>query len=91
MEYEWDRSKAAASLIKHGVAFEEVTAFEWERGERALIERDNRYPYGEARYYALGKVRGRVYAVIHTMRGKTFRMISFRKANKRERRRYEKG
>jgi len=54
-----------------------------------LIEEDTRFAYGERRFYALGEVDGRVHAVIFTRRGTAIRLISFRKANDREIRRYE--
>jgi uncharacterized DUF497 family protein len=80
--------KAAASLRKHGIAFEQVYSFEW---NEALIQPDDRHPYGEQRYYALGKVEDRVFALIFTRRGPAIRVISFRKANDREKRRYAEG
>jgi uncharacterized DUF497 family protein len=88
MDYEWDSGKAAANLQKHGVAFELVHSFEW---KDALIQSDDRYPYGEQRFYALGKVEGRLFALIFTRRGRAIRVISFRKANDREKRRYAQG
>ena len=65
MEYEWDPVKAAANLRKHGIAFEQVHSFEW---DEALIQPDDRFSYGEQRFYALGKVEGRVFALIFTRR-----------------------
>ncbi len=88
MEYEWDPEKAAANLRKHGIAFEQVRAFEW---SGALIRPDERYPYGEQRFYALGKVEERIFALIFVRRGGIVRVISFRKANDREKRRYQEG
>jgi len=85
--YEWDPEKAIANLAKHGVTFETVAAFDW---ANALIEEDRRYDYEERRFYALADVAGRLHAMIFTRRGQTVRVISFRKANDRERRRYEK-
>jgi len=88
MEYEWDPVKAAANLRKHGIAFEQVHSFEW---NEALIQPDDRYPYGEQRFHALGKVEGRIFALIFTRRERIVRVISFRKANDREKRRYAEG
>ena len=85
--YEWDPEKAIANLAKHGVAFETAAAFDW---ANALIEEDNRFDYEEPRFYALAEVEGRLHAMIFTRRGQSVRVISFRKANDRERRRYEK-
>jgi len=88
MEYEWDPTKAAANQRKHNVSFEGVVEFEW---DKALVEEDDRYPYGESRYYALGIIQGRIHALIFTIRSGIVRVISLRKANTRERQRYEQG
>ena len=61
MEFEWDSAKARANLAKHGVAFEAVFAFERDLHVRTV---DNRFDYGEMRYKALGKIEGRVHAVL---------------------------
>jgi uncharacterized DUF497 family protein len=86
MEYEWDSQKAAANLIKHGVAFDSAAGFDW---TEALIEEDDRYFYGERRFYALSHSEGRLHAMIFARRENVVRIISFRRANARERRRYE--
>jgi uncharacterized protein len=54
---------------------------------RKVVE-DTRQDYGEARYTTLAKVHGRVFHVTFTERGKVTWIISARKANKREQRRY---
>ena len=51
---------------------------------------DRRWDYGEDRYRLLGAVEGRMFVVIYTMRGSTMRIISARKANRREVREYER-
>jgi len=86
MEYEWDPTKAAANLRKHGIAFETAHAFDW---ETAIVEADNRFPYGEQRFCAFGSIEDRLHAVVFTVRGSAIRLIGLRKANKREVRRYE--
>jgi len=50
--------------------------------------KDTRKDYGEARYNMLAKVNGRVFHVTFTERGEITWIISARKANKREQRRY---
>ncbi|MEJ8574913.1 BrnT family toxin [Microbaculum marinum] len=87
MEYEWDPRKAAANVVKHGVAFEHVVDFQW---ESARLGEDRRHRYGEKRFIALGLIGERVHVVIFTLRGTTIRIISLRKANERERRSYER-
>jgi uncharacterized DUF497 family protein len=79
--YDWDEEKAAANLIKHGVAFEAVYGFDW---DGAVTAEDIRYDYGEPRYAALGKIGDRAHIVVFTERSETIRIISLRKANRRE-------
>lgn len=56
----------------------------------ALIWEDTRKDYGEQRFCVLGFIGERLYSVVLTLRDGKPRVISLRKANKRERRRYEK-
>ncbi|GAB6040886.1 BrnT family toxin [Endothiovibrio diazotrophicus] len=85
MEYEWDDAKAVANRDKHGVDFHEAEAFEW---DAALIDPDTRRDYGEPRFTALGPIGNRLYVMVYTVRGETLRIISLRKANRREFNRY---
>lgn len=85
MDYEWDNAKASANVDKHGVRFEEAEAFEW---DAALIEPDARRDYGEPRFTALGPIGNRLYVMAYTLRGGAIRIISLRKANRREFNRY---
>lgn len=55
------------------------------------VVRDDRKDYGEVRYNMLAKVSGRVFHITFTERGKILWIISARKANQREQRRYEQG
>ena len=81
MQYEWDEAKRLANLIKHGVDFTETEEFCW---DTALETVDDRQRYGEERWVALGAIADRIHVMIYTLRGKTIRIISLRKANKRE-------
>ncbi len=56
---------------------------------RRKVKLDSRYIYGEDRYLALGRVDGRVLTVVYTMRNDVIRIISARKANSREVKKYE--
>jgi uncharacterized protein len=49
---------------------------------------DDRTAYGETRINALGEIDGRVYFVTYTWRGANRRIVSARKANDREQRKY---
>ena len=54
-------------------------------------EEDDRQDYGETRFIATGPIAvfaDRVFVVVYTWRGTTRRIISFRKADDRETRRY---
>ena len=85
MEFEWDPAKAASNLAKHGVDFADaVRIFE---GPVLLIP-DTRQDYGEERVRAIGVVDGCAVAVLFTMRGERCRLISARRASRRERKTY---
>lgn len=79
--YDWDPDKAKANLNKHGVAFEAVYGFNW---AEAIEAEDTRYDYGEVRMQALGKIGNRYHVLVYAQRGNTLRIISLRKANRRE-------
>lgn len=85
MRYEHDPAKLAANVAKHGVWFHEAEGFEW---QTARIEVDTRRSYGETRFRATGLIGARVYVMIYCLRSTAVRIISFRKANVREVRRY---
>jgi uncharacterized DUF497 family protein len=81
MNYEWDEQKRAINFAKHGVDFVAAENFNW---SLSLIELDSRYDYSEQRFNALAPIENRIYAMTFTWRGDKVRIISFRKANKRE-------
>ena len=87
MSAPFDSKKSAANLVKHGVGFEAVHQFEW---PNSLTWPDTRFDYGEERFITYAPIGGRVYVLIWTLRGGHVRPISLRKANIRERKRYEK-
>ena len=86
MEFEWDPGKRAANILKHGLYFEDA-AFVFEGV--CFTEEDSRYNYGEARFRSTGTLGGRVVIVIHTRRNNRARIISMRKANEREKKKYQ--
>ena len=86
MEYEWDEAKRRSNLAKHGIDFTAAAQFDWPGAARFF---DRRRPYGEARWLALGMISGQLYALVYTMRDTRVRIISLRKANNKEIRRYE--
>ena len=54
-----------------------------------VVRADTRWNYGEDRYQLLGSIEGRVFFLVYTLRAKTIRIISARKANQREVEDYE--
>jgi uncharacterized protein len=85
-EFEWDDAKAAANLRKHNVSFPLATrAFD---DLFALVEQDFGEEFGEERFLITGMVDGVLVMVVYTERGDRIRIISARKANSYEQRRY---
>ena len=85
MNYEHDPAKLAANVRKHGVWFSAADDFEW---ETAQLEVDSRKRYGETRFIAAGLIGVRLSVLTFTLRGNAVRIISLRKANRREVQRY---
>jgi len=84
--FEWDDGKALANLAKHGVPFEFATAVFL---DPSGVEIDaSRYDDGEARYKFVGQINGKLFSVVYTWRSATIRLISARRANAQEERRY---
>ena len=83
MQFEWDPNKRLANLTKHGLDFADVAWIDWDSAH--VIQRSRS---GECRYLALGYLGERLHAVVYVIRGVNFRIISFRKANRREERYY---
>lgn len=89
--FEWDPTKAASNLRKHGVSFD--TAVRAFADPHALVEQD-RIENGEERWQTIGVVEGVVMLLVaHTVSDQedieVIRIISARRANLEERRRYE--
>jgi uncharacterized protein len=89
--FDWDPIKAASNRRKHGVSFQAaVLVF---ADPNALVVQD-RIENGEERWQAIGVVEGRFMLVVaHTVRQQddleVIRIISARRANREEKRRYE--
>ena len=88
MEFEWDESKAAANLKKHGVSFEEAkTVFD---NVLAVIFDDEAHSVGERREIIIGHSRNnRLLLISFAERSNTIRIISARLATGMERKDYE--
>ena len=87
MEISYAKSKNRRNLLERNLSFEDVIEFDFE-GARLSI--DERKDYGEIRVRAIGFLRCRLHALVFTETEKGIRVISFRKANKRELTEYEK-
>ncbi|KGF71399.1 hypothetical protein DO97_20735 [Neosynechococcus sphagnicola sy1] len=88
MEFEWDQSKAASNLKKHGVSFEEAkTVFD---NPLAVIFDDETHSIGEQREIIIGHSRqNRLLLIAFTGRSSNIRIISARLATRQEREDYE--
>ena len=85
MKIEFDPAKSSRNARERGLPFELTAELDW--GAAHTIE-DQRRSYGETRYLAYAPMRGRLHVVCFCIRGDAFRIISFRKANRREERFY---
>ena len=86
MRYGWDEDKRRENLRKHGVDFAAIHSFAWEASIRWI---DVREDYGEVREVAVGFIGVVLHTVVFTERGDDLTwIISLRKANKPEARRY---
>lgn len=83
--YEWDELKNDENRRKHGMDFELAYQFDW---SVAVVEQDERFDYGETRYRAFGRIRGKGYCLAFTFRDASIRIISMRPMHEKETRRY---
>lgn len=92
-EFEWDPTKARANQKKHGVSFEEAAGLFLDPHASSLF--DHSHAKREERWITLGASRkGRLLVIVHTFEDvgearHRVRIISARRATKRERRTYE--
>jgi len=86
--FEWDINKAKANVLKHNVSFEEAaTVF---GDEHSITIDDTAHSTLEKRKVTLGcSSNNHLIVVVHTDRGAHMRIISARKASRKERKQYE--
>ena len=86
MRYQWDKNKAAINLSKHDVDFADaVSVF---ADELAITIFEDRFE--EERFITIGvDIFNRILVVVYTLRDDEIRLISARKATRKERRQYE--
>ena len=87
MQFEWDEEKNRVNIRKHGLDIADA----WEIFTMPVLAAlDDREGYGEDRWIGVGMLKSRVVVVVYTERSKgAIRIISLRKAQSYERKRYE--
>ena len=89
MRIVWDPAKADANLQKHGIRFSDAEGVLFD--PNALTEEDENVE-GEQRFVSIGlDPLGQLLVVVYTISGEDIRLISARRATRRERRAYEAG
>ena len=86
MNISFDAAKSEKNVLVRGIPFERAAEFAW---DSALVIEDLRKDYGEQRFQALGLIGDRLHMMVFTPRANKAHVISLRKANKREVKRYE--
>jgi uncharacterized DUF497 family protein len=87
VQFEWDRAKAAANVRKHRVDFQEASTVLHDPLSTTFPDPASE---GEPRFVTIGtSARGRLLVVAHIERGDAIRLISARRATRRERGFYE--
>ncbi len=85
MRFEYDPNKDRLNTEKHGLSLELAASLDW---DAALLWIDDRQDYGETRVLALAPRTAILYYVAFVDRGEVRRVISLRRANRREVKRY---
>ena len=86
MEFEWDENKNKTNQEKHGIDFKDAKSVF--KDDNSKVSPDLRQDYGESRWKIFGKIFGSIISVIYTMRDEVVRIISARKASRKERDEY---
>jgi uncharacterized protein len=81
MQIEFDSAKDAANKAKHGVSLALAGELDW---DAALVWVDDRFEYNELRMIALAPKTETLYYVAFLEIGEVRRVISLRRANRRE-------
>jgi uncharacterized protein len=88
MNIEFDPAKDETNLAKHGVSMCAAERFDW---DTALVIEDDRFDYGETRYYALGYIGNRLHTMVYADGSDedAIRVISLWPSQRSEVKRYE--
>ena len=85
MKFEWDDDKNSSNKTKHGIDFETAKGL-WLDENRVEIK----VPYPiEDRWIVIGKLQKKIWTAIYTIRSEAIRIISVRRARKKEAELYE--
>jgi uncharacterized DUF497 family protein len=88
LTFEWDEKKADENLRKHGVSFDEAKTVFNDPFSVTIYDPD--HSSNEQRYVDIGlSLKGRLIVLSYSERGETIRLISSRKATRKEQRDYE--
>jgi hypothetical protein len=88
VRFEWDGGKATANLKQHRVSFDEAVTVFYDPLTATFEDPD--HSHDEGRFVTVGySAKGRLLVVCHVERGGAVRLISARRATRRERRRHE--
>jgi uncharacterized DUF497 family protein len=86
MKISYDPAKRAMTLAKRGLDFEHAAEV---FAGLTITFQDDRFDYGEVRWVTYGFLRGRLVAVVWTQRGGDRHVISLRKCNDKEKKKYQ--
>lgn len=85
MDIEWDNAKRTKTLTERGLDFADVEFVDW---DTALTLEDTRQNYPESRFVTFATIRARLCVIAWCYRDNNLRVISMRKANAREVKKY---
>lgn len=83
-KFEWDENKNASNIEKHRLSFEDASEIFDDKDRIQYIQNRN----GERRWRTVGKIVGLLFSVVYTVRSNVFRLISARRASRKEKRDY---
>lgn len=87
MKITYDPAKSERNIAERSLSFDRAADFDF---DTSVVWHDTRKDYPEVRYVALGYLDDRLHVLCFSETDEGIRVISFRKANKREVKRYEK-
>lgn len=86
MKVSFDPKKDAKNIAERGLSFDRVIDMQL---DESTTRRDERWDYGETRLRVFGRLDGRLHALVYMpIAADSIRVISLRRANKREVKRY---